>query len=223
MTPTATVFGHPHSRERVSGMRPIFEYDHASDDELLAAARNSDGCAFAELCRRHALSIRRKVFRILRNAEDTEDVLQESMCKAYIHLCCFRGACAFSVWLTRIAMNTTLMMMRKRKLRRELSCDRHIDEVEGWGTWEFPDPSPNAEMKYVKQEAIKSLKLAIKQLPPRYRSIFEQFHGTDQSLQEAANKVGIKVCTAKSRLMRARHRIRTSLIKRRLTIDDFRH
>ena len=88
---------------------PIPEYSRASDDELLVAARSSDGRAFAELCRRHARSIQKKVFGMLRNREDAEDVLQDAICSAFVHLHCFRGTCAFSTWLTQIAINAALM------------------------------------------------------------------------------------------------------------------
>ena len=223
MTSPSAAFGHSNSRERSFGMCPNFEYSHASDDELLAAARNSDGRAFAELYGRHAGSIKKTIFRILRNHEDTEDALQDAVYKAYMHLCCFRGACAFSTWLTRIAMNSALMMMRKKRLRCELACVRQTDEVQGWGVWEIPDQSLNAERAYAREEAFRSLSVAIEQLPPHYRKIFEQFHGTEKSLEEAASKLGIKVSTAKSRLVRARLRIRSCLEKRRISIGDFRH
>src|ERR1700752_809786 len=67
------------------------EYVRASEDELLAAARGSDGHAFAELCSRHSNAIKKRIVRILRNREDAEDVLQEAIYKAFVHLQSFRG------------------------------------------------------------------------------------------------------------------------------------
>jgi RNA polymerase sigma-70 factor, ECF subfamily len=198
----------------------IPEYSRASDDELLAAARSSDGRAFAELCRRHADSIQKRVFRMLRNREDTEDVLQEAIYKAFVHLQYFRGACAFSSWLTQIAINSALMLMRKRKSRSEISYGRQADH--GWEsqTCEFPDRSPNLEQIYVKRQAIERMLVAVNRLSPPYRNLVEQFHFTEQSLQETAEKLGIKVSAAKSRLLRARLKIRSSLEKQRISFAD---
>ena len=201
----------------------MLEYIHASADELLFAARNSDGCAFAELCRRHAGSIQKRVFRILRNREDTEDVLQDAVFKAFLHLRSFRGTCAFSTWLTQIAINSALMLMRKRRSRSEISYVQRADQDQEWQIWEFPDRSPNPEEIYAKQQAIERVAVAVNRLSPPYRDLVQQFHGTEQSLQETAEKLGIKVGAAKSRLMRARLKIRSSLKKQRISFADACH
>jgi RNA polymerase sigma-70 factor (ECF subfamily) len=196
------------------------EYSGASDYELLAAARTSDGRAFAELCCRHTQAIKSRVFRMLRNREDTEDVLQEAIYKAFVHLDCFRGTCSFSVWLTQIAINSALMLMRKRRSRWEIPCEWKVDQDERWETWEFPDRSLNAEQIYIRHQAIERMAIAVDRLPARYRDLVRQFHGTDQSLQETAGKLGLKLGTAKSRLLRARLRIRSSLEKQRISFAD---
>jgi RNA polymerase sigma factor (sigma-70 family) len=206
-----------------SSIRPgrISECSQLSDDELLAAARSSDGRAFAELCRRHTDSIQKRIFRMLRNREDTEDVLQEAICKAFVHLQCFRGTCRFSVWLTQIAINSALMLMRKRRSHSEISYDQRADHE--WQTWEFPDRSPNPEQIYVKRQAIERMLVAVNRLSPPYRTLVQQFHGTEQSLQETADRLGIKVGAAKSRLLRARLKIRSSLKKQRISLEDASH
>ena len=198
----------------------MVEYIHASADELLVAARTSDGCAFAELCRRHAASIQKRVFRILRNREDTEDVFQDAVFKAFLHLHSFRGTCAFSTWLTQIAINSALMLMRKRRSRSEISYVQRTDQDQEWQIWEFPDRSPNPEEIYAKRQAIERVAVAVNRLSPPYRDLVQQFHGTGQSLQETAEKLGIKVGAAKSRLMRARLKIRSRLEKQRISFAD---
>lgn len=201
----------------------IVEYSQASDDELLAAARSSDGRAFAELCRRHAASIQKRIFRMLRNREDAEDVLQDSIYNAFVHLKCFRGTCRFSVWLTRIAINSALMLMRKRRSRSEISYDQRADQGQESLTWEFPDRSPNPEQICVKRQAIERMSVAVNRLSPRYRDLVQQFHGTEQPLQETAEKLGIKLGTAKSRLLRARLKIRSKLERQRISFADACH
>ena len=198
----------------------IPEYSRASDGELLVAARGSDGRAFAELCRRHTRSIQMRVFRMLRNREDTEDVVQDAIYSAFVHLQCFRATCAFSTWLTQIAINAALMLMRKRRSRSETSYDQQSDQDQEWPIWEFTDRSPNPEQLYAKRQAIERIAVAVNLLSPRYRDLVQQFHGAEQSLQETAEKMGIKVGAAKSRLLRARLKIRSRLEKQKISFAD---
>ena len=199
------------------------EYSRASDDELLVTARSSDSRAFAELCRRHARTIQKKVFGMLKNREDAEDVVQDAICSAFVHLQCFRGTCAFSTWLTRIAINSALMLMRKRRSRSEVPYDHRTDEDPEWQIREFPDRAPNPEQIYVKRRAIECMSVAVNHLSPRYRDLVQQFHGAEQSLQETAEKLGIKVGAAKSRLLRARLKIRSRLERQRISFSDACH
>ena len=190
---------------------PISDYKNASDQQLLETARSSNEQAFVELIGRHAQMVQKKIFRILRNHEDTEDVVQEALFRAYAHLGEFRGTCAFSTWLTRIAINLALMLLRKRRLRTEISFDQPRDGFQTWGDWEYPDSSPNAEQTYASRQTADLLARAVKRLPSRYRNLVEQYHGKERSLQEAADDLGITVAAAKSRLLRARLSIRNIL------------
>ncbi len=190
---------------------PIEDYRTLSDLQLLEAARSSDEQAFVELTGRHIQMVHRKIFRILRNREDAEDILQEALFKAYGHLGEFRGTCAFSTWLTRIAINSALMLLRKRRSHSEVSFDQTRGDDQQWAEWEFPDPSPNAEQAYASRQTAGLLACAVKRLPSGYRSLVEQYHGKERSLREAADTLGITVAAAKSRLQRARLTIRSIL------------
>ena len=203
-----------------SGAQSEIDYIHASDDQLLAAAKASDGQAFEVLSSRHVRSIRKRVYRIVRNPEDTEDVVQDSLLKAYRHLREFRESCGFSQWITRIAINTALMLLRKRKSRPEVSLDQAGETDQTWSTWEIPDPSPDTERTYATQEALEFMSRAIKSLPPLYRCVLEQYHAQEKSLREAADKLGITVASAKSRLFRARRTLRSMLEGQRISIFD---
>ena len=87
----------------------------ASDEALVISAKAGMHLAYAELCRRHSTSIFRTIHRITRSEEDAEDGLQESLLKAFIHLNRFDGRSKFSTWLTRIAINSALMIVRKKR------------------------------------------------------------------------------------------------------------
>ena len=95
----------------------------AMNDELLVlAAKSGDTAAFVELRRRHATKLLRTIYRVTRNWEDAEDALQDSFLKAYLHLNKFENRSTFASWLTRIAINSALMILRKKR-PYEISID----------------------------------------------------------------------------------------------------
>src|SRR6202161_2347613 len=95
-----------------------------SDDDLITAAQRGDQKAFVELCGRHSGVTRTKIFNIVRNHEDAEDALQDTLLRAYTHLTSFRRSCTFSSWLTTIGVNSALMIVRKRMVRKETYASR---------------------------------------------------------------------------------------------------
>ena len=196
-------------------------YSNASDDQLLKAAKSDDGRAFEELSYRHLGSIRKRVYSIVRNPEDTDDVVQDSLLNAYRHLHKFRESCTFSTWITRIAINTALMLLRKRKSRPQVSLDQGAEVDRQWSTWEVPDPSPNTERAFAMAEAFEIMSLAVKRLRPEYRSVLEQCHTQERSLREAADRLGITVASAKARLFRARRTLRSRLDGRQISSSAY--
>ena len=84
-----------------------------SEAQLVTWARNGEQLACAELCRRHREKVLGVVWRITRNLDDAEDVLQDSWMRAFTHIGTFDGRSAFSTWVTRIAINSALGMIKK--------------------------------------------------------------------------------------------------------------
>ena len=209
----------------MSEQRPIRVLDdlqpkssEESDDQLLKAAKTGDGHAFAALCGRYCSLVRKKIYSILRHREDTEDVLQDTLLKAFNHLNQFQGSSRFSTWLTRIAINSALMLLRKRRIRVETSYDRVGNEDSEWEVWDFPDRAPDPEHFYAKQQEHELLRGAVRRLPETFRHVVNHYHGQEQSLQETAEALGISVPAAKSRLMRARITLRSSIKKKKISI-----
>jgi len=97
---------------------------------LLAAAKRGDSVAFETLCKQASSTVLHIAWRIMRNNEDAEDVLQESFQQAFIYLGSFNGASRFSTWLTRIAINAALMKLRKRNRLRNVSIDEPVENEE---------------------------------------------------------------------------------------------
>ena len=182
-----------------------------TDDRLISEAKSGDQQAFAELCLRYRGMLMSRIYRIVRHREDAEDVLQETLMSAYQHLDSFRGACRFSTWMTRIGINRSLMLLRKRKSLPETSSDLIPDDGKGFETREFGDPRPNPDQCYVMLRTVQGLRQAINKLPARLRGIMELYYIRDLLLKDAAETLGITQEAAKSRLMRARSYLRRSL------------
>jgi RNA polymerase sigma-70 factor, ECF subfamily len=183
----------------------------ASDDDLITAAQRGDQKAFVELCGRHSGVTRTKIFSIVRNHEDAEDALQDTLLRAYTHVTSFRRSCTFATWLTAIGVNSALMILRKRKLRRETSASTSGLEPGTVELPEFVDRSPGPEAIYLKQQAILLVRREVEKLHPILRSAVNRYYVSECSLQEAAKAEEISLGAAKSRLSRGRARLRSSL------------
>jgi RNA polymerase sigma factor (sigma-70 family) len=176
---------------------------------VVEAAKAGNHSAFEELWVRHSNTAFKSVYRIIGNRDDAEDTLQDAWMRAFVHLKTFDGRSKFSTWLTRIAINSALMVLRRKRSRPETSMDWSGDG-ETWQQWEVPDTSLNLEDLYLKKEAELRLKKAIERLRPTLRSVIEIQRLHDGTNKEIADAAGISVAALKSRLLRARARLRSS-------------
>jgi RNA polymerase sigma-70 factor, ECF subfamily len=201
--------------------QPILEVDRkrATDALLTLAARSGDNVAFDELARRHSKRIKGHIYRIVRNWEDAEDVFQDSLLKAFRNIGQFRSDCAFSTWLTRIAINSALMVLRRRRRRTQISDTGATNLADSPVLQELPDLSPNPEFLYAERQVEESLRGAIQQLPRCFRSVTELYLAKDCSTRDVAETLGITVGAVKSRLMRAKKALRISVPELRSRID----
>jgi RNA polymerase sigma-70 factor, ECF subfamily len=184
-----------------------------SDDDLITAAQRGDHDAFVELCARYSSGVKRRILGIVRNQEDAEDALQDTLLRAYTHLTSFRRSCKFSTWLTTIGVNSALMTIRKRRVRRETNATRSSLET---GTLELQEPidrSLGPEGIYVKQEAFLLVRREVEKLRPSLRSVVNHYYRSECSLVETANSLGISLPAAKSRILRGRVRLRSALAR----------
>jgi RNA polymerase sigma-70 factor, ECF subfamily len=192
----------------------------SDDDRLLMRAQSGDQQAFVELCRRHSPMVKKRILSIVRNPEDAEDALQDTLLKAYRRLDAFRCTCKFSTWLTSIATNTALMILRKSKTRKEGHIDVLNDESAAWDATEFADLALDLERLHSRRQIILVMRQEVEKLQPALRSLIEQHYGTECSLQESAKAFEISVGAAKSRLMRGRKTLHWYL--RRRGVSDSR-
>jgi len=118
------------------------------DAALVAAAKTGDDHAFEVLVERHQSRIRAVAWRFARVPEDTEDIAQQTFQKAFLHLKQFEGHSSFSTWLTRIAINESLMWVRKNRASREVPIEESSTENQPSLPLDPPDPGPNPEDRY---------------------------------------------------------------------------
>jgi RNA polymerase sigma factor (sigma-70 family) len=185
-----------------------------TDIVLVAAAKNGDHQAYAELCRRHSQKLLRTILRITRNVEDAEDMLQETLLKAYVHIGTFEGRSAFSSWLTRIAINSALMLSRKKRSHDVFNLEGGVDGDD----FKLPEPtetSHNPEENCILNTLENECVRAIRHLSPTLQVVVQIRYREDASVAQIAKMLDITESAVKSRLLRARSKIREQLEKGR--------
>jgi RNA polymerase sigma-70 factor (ECF subfamily) len=178
------------------------------DHDLVKAAKNGDSAAFGFLCTQSAKMAFNTARRMMRTKEDAEDIVQESLRLAFVHLKSFKGDSRFSTWLTRIVTNAALMRLRRDKTRRELSLGQTSELESCSSPMDIEDQSLNPEQLYAREERHRLVRKAVSDLNPRMRRVIQLCQLDERSIQEAACMLGISVGAAKSRMFHARRKLR---------------
>jgi RNA polymerase sigma factor (sigma-70 family) len=186
--------------------------DKACDMYLVAAAKDGDHQAYAELCRRHSPQIFRTVLRITGNTADAEDTLQEALLKAYIQIRGFEGRSAFSSWLTRIAINSALMLLRKKRSQPVFSS-KSGSQTDDFKLPEPMETSHNPEESCILNALENECVRAIRHLSPTLQVVVQIRYREDAPVAQIAKMLDISESAVKSRLLRARSKIRARLKK----------
>jgi len=184
----------------------------AREDEhlLVAAAKKGDLGAFEELVNRYERKIFRLTMNITGNREDAEDAMQDAFLKSYSHLKDFQGDSRFYTWLVRIAANEALMRLRKRR-PNQFSLDEPIAGDEELMPRELQDWGPGPEQRFAQTEMREILSSVIEELEPDYRMVFVLRDIEELSTEDTASALGLSVPAVKSRLLRARLKLREKL------------
>jgi len=177
------------------------------EQALVAAAKQGQAEAFGALCEPLARKLIQSAHRITRNREDAEDAFQDALLSAFIHINNFDGRSSFSTWLTRIAINSALMTLRKKRRSREIPIGS--GELGANGVrWDVPDTSANPEKLYAQREKERILREAIRELRPTIRQVVEIQQLQEISMKETAGMLGVSVTAAKARLFHGRRALR---------------
>ncbi len=183
------------------------------DTALVARAQAGDQQAFGALVKEYSRKIYRLAKNITQNDEDAEDVLQEAFLKAYEHLSGFQGNSKFYTWIVRIAVNESLMKLRKRKGDRFISLDEPVETGEDMVKREIAVWEDNPEQRYSQDEMQHILNEAVESLKPDFRTVFTLRDIEEMSTEDTAETLGISVPAVKSRLLRARLALREKLTR----------
>ena len=182
----------------------------ADEPILVAAAKAGDVSAFETLVSRYERKIFRLTQNITQNREDAEDAMQEAFLKAFEHLGEFEGNSRFYTWLVRIAVNQALMKLRRRR-PNVVSLDDEIDTGEDMMPRDVEDWGPSPIERYEQTELSGILSRVISELDPPFRIVFQLRDIEQLSTEETAEALGLSVPAVKSRLLRARLKLRQKL------------
>jgi RNA polymerase sigma-70 factor (ECF subfamily) len=177
---------------------------------LVTAAKAGDLASFEELVNRYEARIFRLTMNITQNREDAQDATQDAFLKSFQHLDRFLGGSRFYTWLVRIAVNEALMRLRKRR-PNVVSLDEPVQTEEDAIPHDIQDWDPTPEQRYERTEMNSILSEAIARLDPIFRTVFLLRDVEQISTEETAELLGISVPAVKSRLLRARLKLRETL------------
>jgi RNA polymerase sigma-70 factor, ECF subfamily len=184
----------------------------ADEDALLvSAAKARDTRAFELLVERHERKIFLLAQRITRNREDAEDIVQQSLQKAFVHLKKFEGKSLFHTWLTRIAINQALMLLRRKRRSREVPIWQSPTEDEIALPLVIPDLGLNPEDSCLRREQEQILSAALNELTPGTRKAIQLCELDERSIEETAQVMGLSVGAVKSRVFHGRRKLREAL------------
>ena len=190
-----------------------------SEDEdlpLVHSARAGDFAAFESLVAKHSKRVYGLALRIVRHVHDAEEVVQQTFLSVIEHLDGFREEARFSTWLTRIATNHALALLRKRSRHRSMTLldDRTEESYESVPRPEFiAQWRETPETIASRRETRQLLDEALDRLDEKYRLVFLLRDVEGLSTAETAKTLGISVSNAKVRLLRARLMLREDLTR----------
>jgi len=183
---------------------------HKEEVALIARALEGDQRAYTELTHKHQPAAYQIIFKIVRNKETANDLVQETFMKAFSSLASYRSEYRFSTWLYRIAANASIDFLRKKRIKA-LSLDQPVETQDGSVGFEVADYSYHPERDLVRKEQRLSIEEAIDSLPDKYREVIIYRHKDDKSYDQIADQLNIPVGTVKARIFRARELLKKKL------------
>ena len=184
--------------------------DAANDDSLVRDVRRGSPTAFGAMMRRYNRRLYRTARAILKDDSLAEDALQEAYLAAFRHMDEFRGDAALGTWLTRIVVNQALQALRRTRRDRVVVPFEESDaQHEALNVADSPDTGP--ENMLLRAQTRRLIERNIDALPEGYRTVFMLREIEDLTVEETAAALDIPPATVRTRLFRAKARLRESL------------
>ena len=178
------------------------------DSRLIAECLEGRTAAYGELVRRYQDRLYNTLYRLLDNADDAQDVLQEAFLNAYVSLDTFKGDSQFFTWLYRIAFNAAISLRRKKQSTLSVKTGRRLEgEAEPLDASNESRPEHGIE----REEEERRIQEALNRLSPDHRIVLILKDIEGQKYSHMAETLGVPVGTIRSRLHRARMELRAIL------------
>jgi len=188
----------------------MLERDETSN--LIEMAKHGSSDAFGEIILKHERFVYNVVYRMLPNPEDAKDISQEVFIKTYRYLSKFDNKASFSTWIYRIAVNTCIDEIRKRKGKETISLDDEIEGAEGSIKNQFADKSVDIERAVIEKEGLESIRKAVNKLSDEHKVVVTLRDMEGLTYDEIADITQVSLGTVKSRLSRARKALKELIL-----------
>lgn len=185
-------------------------FKNRSEEELIKQAIDGDQKAYQTLFEAHRQAIFHIIVKIVRNNEEAQDLVQETFIKAFGSLKSYNPTYRFTTWIYKIAANSSIDFIRKRKLQT-YSLDQPLNTKDGQVSVEVADMSYHPERDLSAKQQNISISEAIESLPDKYREVIIKRHQEDKSYEEIAKLLHVPVGTVKARIFRARELLKKKL------------
>ncbi len=181
------------------------------DRQLVERARQGDKRAFELLVEKYQRRLHRLLSRMVRDAEEVEDIAQETFIKAYRALPSFRGDAAFYTWLYRIGVNTAKNYLASRKKAMPTISDQAMDDDDEPDERLVAQDHNTPETELMSKQIALAVNEAVQALPEELRSAITLREMEGLSYEEIAELMSCPIGTVRSRIFRAREAIAAKL------------
>ena len=173
-------------------------------DLIDKAVNDKDQQAYATLMKRYKKAVYFMILKMIRDADDAEDLTMEAFAKAFRNLHRFKKDYTFSTWLFRIATNNTIDFIRKKKLKTMSLNNTLTDDGGNSVNIDIEDDDNNPQDEYIRTQRIEMVRIFVDKLPAKYRKLVKLRYFDELSYEEIAQELDKPLGTVKAQLHRSR-------------------
>ncbi len=173
-------------------------------DLIDKAVLEKDQSAYATLMKRYKKAVYFMILKMIRDADDAEDLTMEAFAKAFRNLERFKKDYTFSTWLFRIATNNTIDFIRKKKLKTMSLNNTLSDDSGNSVNIDVEDDDNNPQDEFIKSQRIEMVRVFVDKLPAKYRKLVQLRYFDELSYEEIAQELDKPLGTVKAQLHRSR-------------------